>query len=92
MSATAGSVRRTPSNLRQGPGSHRLSLACATAADEGTKWYFVLIIVVPDSVDELHLGGNQRRYLHKREGNTDAGWVAHASAREADWTRQSVNP
>ena len=70
--------------------------AVATASKEDDvaleESHFVLIIVVPDSVDELHLGGNQRRYLHKREGNTDVGWVAHASAREADWTRQSVNP
>ena len=72
-----------------------MGAAVATASKEDDvsleESHFVLIIVVPDSVDELHLGGNQRRYLHKRERNTD-GWVAHASAREADWTRQSVNP
>lgn len=35
--------------------------------------HFVLIIVVPDSVDELHLGGGQKRILYSRAAEAPAG-------------------
>ena len=58
--------------------------------------HFVLLIVVPESVDELHLGGNQRRITHRRElgGAPFAGEGKWPLARisQATWTEQAVNP
>ena len=62
--------------------------------------HFVLLIVVPDSVDELHLGGGQKRILYSRTEGSPAGCeVEHtatsamlASLRNTEWSHMAVNP
>jgi len=51
--------------------------------------HFVLLIVVPDDVDELHLGGGQHRVMYRR-ANADPASLE--SLRGAVWSETSVNP
>jgi len=51
--------------------------------------HFVLLIVVPDDVDELHLGGGQNRVMYRR-ANADPASLE--SLRGAVWSETSVNP
>ena len=56
--------------------------------------HFVLLVVVPDAVDELHLGGGQKRVLYARgdDGAAGADAASLASLKNAVWSEQAVNP
>lgn len=62
--------------------------------------HFALVIVVPDFVDELHLGGNQRRIVYRREGEAEMDGDAAVRSRAgalagiatASWSEEAVNP
>ena len=55
--------------------------------------HFVLLVVVPDAVDELHLGGGQKRILYARGGESAGAEAASlASLKSAVWSEQAVNP
>jgi hypothetical protein len=77
------------------PGAPRA--AASTASSEGDESldaaHFALLIVVPDAVDELHLGGNQKRIVYWREGHpcTSAS-SAIESTIDACWFEEAVNP
>jgi len=77
------------------PGAPRA--AAGTASSEGDESldaaHFALLIVVPDAVDELHLGGNQKRIVYWREGHpcTSAS-SAIESTIDACWFEEAVNP
>lgn len=56
--------------------------------------HFVLLIVVPDGVDELHLGGGQKRIVYRREDRNLASSPTCTlnNLRGAVWSEESVNP
>lgn len=63
--------------------------------------HFALLLVVPDSVDELHLGANQSRFLyqcepghHSRDSldSPPCASRALASTCDAKWSQQALNP
>ena len=61
--------------------------------------HFALLILVPDRVDELHLGGRQRRVVYHRQCRVGSDALAApslgrtpASTCDAVWTEQHVNP
>ena len=68
----------------------------AVAAEEISlqSSHFVLLVVVPDGVDELHLGGGQKRILYGRGDKAagDDGSCTLASLRSAVWSEEAVNP
>lgn len=88
------------------PGKPRTAVDAAAGGvhdeDGGISPHFALCIIVPDRVDELHLGGNQKRLIYLLP-TQDAASAAHASATEAaielllsgtkhGWSVQDVNP
>ena len=61
--------------------------------------HFALLIVVPHTVDELHLGGKQRRIIYtaaapEEEGVADESKFDDGSALRwpTEWSQVSVNP
>ena len=55
--------------------------------------HFAVFIVIPETVDELHLGGRQRRYIHRLEGGEPDGSQGPLCLPEgAAWTTTEVNP
>ena len=90
--------------------AHDVKHATPPSADEPSldASHFVLVVVIPDAVDELHLGRNQRRCIYQREGerfehpgsdgeaNCSSTPLSTlqllASACNAKWTLQEVNP
>jgi pyridoxamine 5'-phosphate oxidase len=54
--------------------------------------HFVLLIVVPDRVDELHLGGGQKRVVYRREQQDGEDVCFLEGLRGATWTEMGVNP
>jgi len=63
--------------------------------------YFALCIVIPDRVDELHLGGNQKRFIHTlsktqdRSNNHEAmdpAMKLMLDSQQGVWIREEVNP
>ena len=64
-------------------------------ADSLHDSHFTLLLVVPDAVDELHLGGNQRRIVYERLDQDNATGTDEwplASMGSATWSEQAVNP
>ena len=57
--------------------------------------HFVLVLLVPHSVDELHLGGKQRRVLYRRDEAAETSTARDALASttsDVHWTEDAVNP
>lgn len=81
------------------------SVGIPTLESVGISPYFALCIIIPDRVDELHLGGNQKRFIHSLEiledtagssccggDHADTGDIAQLLLQPQEWTTNEVNP
>lgn len=90
-----------------GCGANTTSNIIGTQAAERAEIspYFALCIIIPDRIDELHLGGNQKRFIHSvvvSEDTTGSGCCGgdHANTEDMaqlllqpqEWTTEEVNP
>jgi len=82
------------------------SVGTPTAKSVEISPYFALCIIIPDRVDELHLGGNQKRFIHSVEVLEDTADsscygqdhvdtmedIAQLLLQPQEWTTNEVNP
>jgi pyridoxamine 5'-phosphate oxidase len=76
----------------KGEGAERATVTDAADEISLEASHFVVLIVVPDSVDELHLGGGQKRIIYRRDERTTADPGTLESLRGAVWSDSVVNP